>query len=197
MTNNNHPYERHYRKERYESSLGAFGVGMVFLFVAILSLVFLALDIGFMGLRTWGYWLFIPAFFIILGGFSQLYTNHQYKKAVKAAIAERNYQGTHKLENLALEVGIKPSDILQILLRLRDKGEIRYKFNPETGEIMLGQQVKYEPVEEYKQIPQPVKRKEPEKVQEIIKSSKKNFCPYCGQSVREGANFCESCGSQL
>jgi hypothetical protein len=46
----NHPYERHYNKEKYESSMGAFGVGLVFLFVAILSLVFIALDINFMGL---------------------------------------------------------------------------------------------------------------------------------------------------
>ncbi len=198
IMSNNHPYERHYKKEKYESSMGAFGVGLVFLFVAIISLVFIALDIEFMGLRAWGYWLFIPAFFIILGGFSQLYTNYQYKKAVKAAIAERNYQGTHKLENLALEVGIKPSDILQILLKLREKGEIRYKFNPSTGEIVLGQQVKYEPVEEFKRIPQPIKREEKEKPkEEVIVSGKKIYCPYCGHNIREGANFCENCGSQL
>ena len=85
----------------------------------------------------------------------------------------------------------------QLLHHRREKGDIRYKFNPETGEIVLGQQVKYEPVEEFKRIPQPVKKNQPEKVEEIVKSTKKNFCPYCGQAISEGANFCENCGSQL
>jgi hypothetical protein len=194
--NKGHPYERHYKDEKYESALGAFGLGMVFIFVGILALIFLALDINFMGLKHWGYWLFIPAFFITLGGINQLYTNYQYKKAVKAAVAERNYQGTHKLEDIALEVGIKPSDILQVLVHLREKGEIRYKFNPETGEIMLGQQVRYEPVEKFTNKTQTSKREEPEE-EEVAISVKKKYCPYCGHSLREGANFCENCGSEL
>ncbi|TFF98732.1 MAG: zinc-ribbon domain-containing protein [Promethearchaeota archaeon] len=193
MTNNN--YDRHYRKEKYESAIGAFGVGLVFLFVAILSLLFLALDIDFIGLKGWGFWMFIPAFFIILGGFSQLYTNYKYKKDVRSALADRNYQGTHKLENLALEVGIKPSDLLQILIDLRQSGEIRYKFNPDSGEIVLGQRVQYQPSPEFKEEKAPKKEIEPEAPRQV--SVKKNFCPYCGHQIRKGSKFCENCGSEL
>jgi len=183
-------YKREYQKKgKYEAAIGTFATGLVFLFVAILSLIFIALDIDFIALSAWGYWLFIPAFFIILGGFEQLYTNYKYKRSIKAAIAERNYQGTHKLENIALEVGIKPSDVLRVLLDLRESGEIRYKFNPETGEIMLGEKVEYEPVKQFQE--------EPEKVVEKVTSGEKNYCPYCGHQLRPEANFCENCGSKI
>lgn len=190
-------YDRHYRKEKYESAIGAFGLGLVFLFVAIISLLFNTLKIDFIGLRAWGYWMFIPAFFIILGGFSQLYTNYKYKKDVKSALADRNYQGTHKLENLALEVGIKPSDLLQILIDLRQSGEIRYKFNPDSGEIVLGQRIQYQPSPEFKPEKLPKKEEEEEPAVARQVSTKKNFCPYCGHQIREGAKFCENCGSEL
>jgi len=182
-------YKREYQKQKYEAAIGTFATGIVFLFVAILSLVFIALNIDFIGLSSWGYWLFIPAFFIFIGGFDQLYTNYKYKKAVKAAIAERNYQGTHKLENIALEVGIKPSDVLRVLLDLRQKGEIRYKFNPATGEIVLGEKVEYEPAEGF--------QAKPEKPVEEVRSGEKNYCPYCGHQLRPNANFCENCGSKI
>ncbi len=191
-------YDRHYRKEKYESAIGGFGCGLVFLFVAILSLVLRALPSKFnlIGLSGWGFWLFIPAFFIILGGFSQVYTNYKYKKDVRRALADRNYQGTHKLENLALEVGIKPSDLLQILLDLRDKGEVRYKFNPDTGEIELGQKVRYQPVPEFEPQKHPKKEEEKPPTRQVG-GTKKSFCPYCGHQVREGSNFCENCGSEI
>jgi hypothetical protein len=181
-------YKREYKEGKYEAAIGTFGCGLVFLFVAILSLVFLAIDVDFIGLSGWGYWLFIPAFFIILGGFEQLYTNYKYKKSVKVAIAERNYQGTHKLENIALEVGIKPSDVLRVLLDLRESGEIRYKFNPETGEIILGEKMEYEPVEKAKSESAEVER---------VASGERNYCPYCGHQLRAEAKFCENCGSKI
>ncbi|MBD3193891.1 MAG: zinc-ribbon domain-containing protein [Candidatus Lokiarchaeota archaeon] len=181
-------YDRYYKKGQYEAAIGTFAVAIVFVFVAILSLVFIALDIDFISLKTWGFWLFIPAFFIFIGGFEQLYTNYKYKRSIKAAIAERNYQGTHKLENIALETGIKPSDVLRVMLDLRQKGEIRYKFDPETGEINLGQKVEYEPVEDFTP---------PKKVDKPLKSSEKNFCVYCGHQLRPGAAFCENCGSKI
>jgi hypothetical protein len=193
MTEKN--YDRHYRDEKYESAIGAFGVGLVFLFVAILSIILRTFNTDFIGISAWGIWMFIPAFFIILGGFSQLYTNYKYKKDVKSALADRNYQGTHKLENLALEVGIKPSDLLQILIDLRQKGEIRYKFNPDSGEIVLGQGVQYQPSPEFKPEKVPKKEEEPAAAQQV--SAKKNFCPYCGHQIRKGAKFCENCGSEL
>ena len=114
-------YERYYSKGKYEAAIGALAVACVFLFVAIGSLFLDHFDIDFIGLEGWGIYMFIPAFFVFLGGFEQIYTNYKYKRAIKAAIAERNYQGTLKLENLALEVGIKPSDVPRVLLDLREK----------------------------------------------------------------------------
>ncbi len=73
-----------------------------------MSLVFRAINFDLIGLSSWGFWLFIPAFFIIIGGLQQIYTNIQFQKAVRVAILDRGNQGAHKLEDIALEVRIKP-----------------------------------------------------------------------------------------
>ena len=74
---------RYYTKKKYEAAIETLGVGFVFLFVAILSLFFRAFNINFIGLNSWGLWLFIPAFFIILGGVQQYSTNEKFQKSVK------------------------------------------------------------------------------------------------------------------
>ncbi|MCK4780476.1 MAG: hypothetical protein KAT57_09830, partial [Candidatus Lokiarchaeota archaeon] len=130
---------RYYYKESYEAAIGTFAVAIVFLFVAILSLLFITFKIEFIGLRSWGFYLFIPAFFIFIGGFDQLYRNYKYKEVVKNALAQRNFQGTYKLEHIALEIGMKPKVLLRVLLDLRNKGIIKYSFDAETGQIILGQ----------------------------------------------------------
>ncbi|MFX1339329.1 MAG: hypothetical protein ACFFDK_12025, partial [Promethearchaeota archaeon] len=68
--------DRYYSKEKYKAVKGSFICVLVFLFVAILSLIFIRVGNTFLGLRFWGFWLFIPAFFILLGAFLQLYTNN-------------------------------------------------------------------------------------------------------------------------
>jgi hypothetical protein len=181
--------ERYYQKEKYKATIGSFVTGFIFIFVGILALIFFRFGIGFIGLRYWGYWLFIPAFFIILGSFQQVYTNNKYKKAVMRAIMARGNQGTYKLENIALEIGIKPKDLLRVLADLRQNRKIIYRFNADTGEIELGQTVTYKPSEEY--VP-PVK-----KLQAPLPSESKNFCVYCGQALDREAKFCPSCGSKL
>ncbi|OLS26577.1 MAG: hypothetical protein HeimC3_08960 [Candidatus Heimdallarchaeota archaeon LC_3] len=65
-------------------------------------------------------------FIILLTSFEQIYTNTNYQRAVKNAILERGNSGTLKLEDLSLEVGIKPSDVLKVLVDLRNKGLLRY-----------------------------------------------------------------------
>ncbi|TFG11548.1 MAG: zinc ribbon domain-containing protein [Promethearchaeota archaeon] len=180
---------RYYSKQKYEAAIGTFATGIVFLFVAILSLVlryFPAFD--FIGLSYWGVWLFIPAFFIFIGGFSQLYTNNKFKKAVKNAILDRGNQSTFNLEDLALEVGIKPKDVLRVLVDLRSKGEIKYRFNSDTGEIVLGEEVSYTPVENFQA---------PKKLDSALPSEGKNYCVYCGNKIREGSQYCAFCGSKL
>ncbi len=102
---------------------------------------------------------------------------------------DRRNQGTYKLEHIALEVGIRPKDLLYVLADLRDKGKAIYRFNPETGEIELGQEIVYIPSEHFAP---PAK-----KVQAPIPSEGKNFCVYCGYQLERDAKFCPSCGSKL
>jgi len=183
--------DRYYSKEKYKAVKGSFICGLIFLFVAILSLHFLRVGIPFLGLRNWGFWLFIPAFFILLGAFHQLYTNNKYKKAVLRSLTDRGNQGTYKLEHIALEVGIKPKDLLRVLADLRDSGKIIYRFNADTGEIELGQKIDYVPSTEY--------APPPKKIDAPLPSTNKNFCIYCGHQLERerDTKFCPSCGSKL
>ena len=180
---------RYYTKKKYEAAIETLAVGLVFLFVAILSLFFLAFDLNFIGLKSWGYWLFIPAFFIILGGFSQYNTNMKFQKSIKVALLDRGNQGTHKLEDIALEVGIKPKDVLQVLIDLRQKGIVSYRFNSDTGEIILGEKVAYVKSEDYV-VP-------PKKLEEPLETKGKAYCVYCGYQLPKEGNFCENCGSKI
>jgi len=181
--------DRYYYKESYEAAIGTFATAIVFLFVAILSLVFRALDISFIGLAWWGFWLFIPAFFIFIGGFQQLYRNYKYQQVVKNAINQRNLEGTHKLEHIALEIGMKPKDILRVLVDLRNKGIVQYSFNAETGQINLGKKIEYAPANDYNP---PAK-----KLTAPLPTEGKNFCVYCGHKIDESGVFCPNCGSKL
>ena len=180
---------RYYSKKKYEAAIETLGVGIVFLFVAVLSLFFIAFEVDFIGLRWWGYWLFIPAFFIILGGIQQYYTNNKFQKAVRTAILDRGNQGTHKLEDIALEVGIKPKDVLQVLIDLRQKGVVSYRFNSETGEIIIGEEVAYVKSDDYV-VP-------PKKLAEPLETKGKSYCVYCGHHLSREGNFCENCGSKI
>ncbi|MFW9824152.1 MAG: hypothetical protein ACFFE4_14505 [Candidatus Thorarchaeota archaeon] len=181
--------DRYYYKESYEAAIGTFATAIVFLFVAILSLFLLYFNIPFIGLAHWGYWLFIPAFFIFIGGFQQLYRNYKYQQVVKNALSQRNFKGTHKLEHIALEIGMKPKDILRVLIDLRNKGIVQYSFSPETGQIILGEGITYTPSTEY--VP-PAK-----KLESPLPTEGKNFCVYCGHKIEASGNFCPNCGSKL
>ncbi|MEE9378436.1 MAG: zinc ribbon domain-containing protein [Candidatus Lokiarchaeia archaeon] len=189
MSGENKYRNRYVYKETYETAIGTLATAIVFLFVAILSLFFRSFEITFIGLAQWGYWLFIPAFFIFLGGFSQLYRNYKYKQVVKSAVAQRNFQGTYKLEHIALEIGMKPKILLNVLLDLRSKGIIKYSFDAETGKIILGQPITYQPASEY--VP-PAK-----KLESPLPTEGKKFCVYCGHKIEAGGNFCPNCGSNL
>ncbi|MBY9003400.1 MAG: zinc-ribbon domain-containing protein [Candidatus Lokiarchaeota archaeon] len=181
--------DRYYSKEKYEAPMETFGVGIVFIIVGVISLVLNTIHFDFIGLSYWGYWLFIPAFFIMIGGFTQINTNRKFQKAVRVALMDRDFQGNHKLEDIALEVGIKPKDVLRVLVDLRDKGFVKYKFNSNTGEIELGKGVEYKVSTDF--IPPP------KKIEAPLPAHDKNYCVYCGQQLSESAQFCENCGSKI
>jgi len=180
---------RYYYKEDYTSAIGTFATGIVFLFVAILSLFFRTYNVEFIGLASWGYWLFIPAFFIFIGGFTQFYRNYKYQQVVKNALVQRNFEGTHKLEHIALEIGMKPKDILRVLIDLRRKGVVKYSFSSESGEIKLSQEIAYSPAIEY--VPPTKKESGP------LPREGKNYCVYCGHQIEIMGTFCPNCGSKL
>jgi hypothetical protein len=180
---------RYYYKEDYTSAIGTFATAIVFLFVAILSLFFRHYNFRFIGLADWGYWLFIPAFFIFIGGFTQLYRNYKYQQVVKNALKQRNFTGSYKLEHIALEIGMRPKDILRVLQDLRNKGIAKYSFNSETGQIVLGQDITYSQATEYVA---PAK-----KLAEPLPSEGKNYCVYCGHRLEVAGTFCPNCGSKL
>ena len=180
---------RFYYKESYEAAIETFAVAIVFLFVAILSLFFRAFNINFIGLDNWGYWMFIPAFFIFIGGFQQLYRNYKYKQVVKNALVQRNFQGTYKLEHIALEIGMKPGVLLRVLADLRNRGEIKYSFDADSGQIILGQTITYTPATDY--VPPP------KKIHEPLPTEGKNYCVYCGHKLEAAGSFCPNCGSKL
>lgn len=180
--------DRYYRKEDYEAAISTFAVATVFTFVGILALVFNAINIDFIGIRFWGYFMFIPAFFIYIGAFEQLYTNYKYKKAVKAAVNARG-SGTYKLEDIALEVGIKPKDLLRVLIDLRENGDVVYRFDSDTGNIQLGKSVEYKQAMQYTGSPK-------DQSKEVI-SEEKNYCVYCGHKLNGKVSFCPNCGSKL
>ena len=181
--------QRYYSKEKYEKSISAFVIGIIFIFVALISFLFMRLNINFIGLRYWGIWMIIPAFFLFIGGFHQVYINRKYKRSVKNAIYQRGSKGTHKLEHIAIEIGIEPKDLLRVLLDLRNKDIIKYKFNPDTGEVIFGENVSYLPSEKY--IPSRKKQ------DYSFTSEDKSFCIYCGQKLDADAKFCPICGSKF
>lgn len=165
-------------------------MGIVFCFVGIIALVLNTLKIEFLGLYTWGYYLFIPAFFILLGAVGQFSTDKRIKKDVLAAIQDRA-NGSYSLDEVAAEAGVKRKDLLRVLVDLRAEGLIKYRYDSATGEIIVGEQIKYEPAPEFKPLP---KRSPPPAPEEL---SEKNFCLFCGHKLREGAKFCPNCGSSL
>ena len=183
-------HNRYYSKKDYKGDYSAFGTGVVFLFVGILSLVFRRYNIEFIGLGSWGYWLFIPAFFTIIGAIRHLDSDRRMRNNILFAVQNRG-DSTVKLETLAEETGIKPKNVLRVLVDLRNSGKIKYRYDTESGEIMLGEMVKYEKAPEFTE---PISQKQ---LDVIYPSGEVNFCPYCGHKASAGMQYCESCGSKL
>ncbi|MHA2309673.1 MAG: zinc ribbon domain-containing protein [Candidatus Heimdallarchaeaceae archaeon] len=68
---------RQYTKKQYTGNWSAFGTGAVFALVGIIGIILRVTGTDFIGLASWGYYMFIPAFFIILGGISGLLTDRR------------------------------------------------------------------------------------------------------------------------
>jgi hypothetical protein len=183
--------DRRYEKNEYVGNYAAFGTGAVFLIVGMVSLVMRATNFNFIDLAGWGFWLFIPAFFILLSAVSQYLTDRRVRKDVEMVINERG-PGRYKLDEIAVEAGVKRKFLLRVLMDLRASRRIKYMYDNQTGEIIIGEQIQYEQSPEY----QPLARGN-QFVQAVPQDS--SFCVFCGQKLEQNSEvkFCPNCGSQL
>jgi len=172
-------------KRTYEGSTEIWhtaGVAIAFTIVGIISIICTILRIPFIGLRFWGYWLFIPAFFLWISTISIYIKNKRLKQIVMGVI--NSYGGSIKkisLENLSSETLISKSNLLRILIDLRSEGKIKYLYDRNTGDILLGENSIDKIVT---------------KEVSIVQDSK-IYCPYCGVSISKKDKFCFKCGSSL
>jgi hypothetical protein len=180
---------RHYEKREYEGTNSSLGCGLVFLGVGIVSLVFSSLSITFMGLSTWGYWLFIPSFFMLVGAISNKSTDKRVRRDVLAVVQSRKL-GRFTLDEIAADAGVKRSHLLRVLMDLRGEGLVSYKYDSQTGEIILGEAIQSQQAPGF----EPVKKgQEPV----VVAVSEHKYCIFCGQLLDPQVKFCPNCGSQL
>ncbi|MCG3259941.1 MAG: zinc ribbon domain-containing protein [Candidatus Heimdallarchaeota archaeon] len=183
--------DRYYSKKDYKGDYSAFGVAIVFTIVGIVSLVlryaYPAHD--FWGISGWGYWMFVPAFFIFIGAIGHVDTDRRMRNNVLASVQNRT--GSIRIENLAAEAGIKPQHVLRVLVDLRTRNHIKYSYDSTTGEIQFGETVSYDKAPEFV-TPLPKKQADV-----IFAGGESTFCPYCGHKPPVGSQFCENCGSKL
>ena len=66
---------------------------------------------------------------------------------------------------------------------------VSYRFNSDTGEIILGEKVTYVKSEDYV-VP-------PKKLEDPLETKGKAYCVYCGHQLPKEGNFCENCGSKI
>ncbi|MBD3185373.1 zinc-ribbon domain-containing protein, partial [Candidatus Bathyarchaeota archaeon] len=65
-------------------------------------------------------------------------------------------------------------------------------YDANTGEILVGETIQYEPAPDYQPLP---KRTPPPTPAD---ASEKSFCVFCGQKLANpGARFCPNCGSEI
>ncbi|MHA1231623.1 MAG: zinc ribbon domain-containing protein [Candidatus Helarchaeota archaeon] len=173
---------------RYEGSeefWGTAGVAIVFTIVGFISVAFILLKIDFIGLRFWGFWMFIPAFFLWISTISTYISNKRLKKTVEGAVSVYKEKGGRvSLSDLCAETMISQKDILKVLMDLRTEGRIKYIYDRNNGDILFGDSYKEEELKTEKEI-----KKEPEP--EIA------YCPYCGTKVLKSDKFCYKCGSSF
>ena len=185
--------DRHYMKREYAGNHATFGTGVMFLLVATISLILRTLSVDFISLASWGFWLFVPAFFILIGAVSQLSTDRRIRQDVETSMRQRG-SGRFPLDEIAAESGVKRRFLLRVLMDLRNMGRITYRYDAQTGEIITGEQVTYQQSPEFK----PIQSRNEPVAEEMIQKGR-HFCIFCGQIFEPNTEvkYCPNCGSQL
>jgi len=171
-------------QREYAGHRGGFGVAAVFLFIGLISLVMRNAGIQFFGLYAWGYWLFVPAFFIMIGSISQVSMDRRIRQDV-ASLIRQGGSRVYTIDEIAIEAGVRRHCVPRVLMDLRDLGLIAYTQDARTGEIAMGGQAVYQQAANF----QPV-------VAQVIQK-RYHFCMNCGQKLEEasGKKYCPNCGS--
>lgn len=116
-----------------------------------------------------------------------------YKDWLKIHLSKK-YNKLHK--DLLKDIGLSIHDLLSILLELKQDREINFKYDIDTGELLLNEIIQYKP---NKKFIKPVKVPRNKKKLFIFKKKalQLDYCIYCGQMKSINAKFCEFCGSCL
>lgn len=170
-------------ERRYEGRsqyLGAFGLAAVFITMGILGIIFYIFHIDFISLRSWGYYMFIPAFFIIIGGISTYSRVKRLKREVLATL--ENYKNSRvNADDLAKELIMERPSLMRLLIDLRTDGTTKFRVDAKTGEILFGEVF----------TPPPIEKEATTEPAGII------YCPQCGYRISADSVFCPNCGSSV
>jgi len=173
-----HKYKKDRRYQGRSEYLGAFGVAGVFTFVGIVSLILNATHFDFIGLRSWGYWMFIPAFFIWIGGISNYVKQKRLRQEV-LAVLEAYPSGVVNVENLTKELMMERPSLMRLLLDLRVERLLKFRVDTKSGDLIMGES--YVPPVVESPAAQP--------------SAGQSYCPQCGQALDTDSMFCPNCGA--
>ncbi|MFX1316252.1 MAG: hypothetical protein ACFE9T_10340 [Promethearchaeota archaeon] len=88
------------------------------------------------------------------------------------------------------------NNLLSLLFELREEKKLNFKYNINTGELLLNEIVQYKPNNRFTK-PVKVPRREKKLFLFQKKASQLDYCIYCGQVKIDIAKFCEFCGSRL
>jgi len=176
--------QRFLRERRYEGKseyLRDFGTASAFIAVGIISIILAIFRIDFIGLRWWGYVLFIPAFFLLVGGISKYIRVDRLRKEVLATL--ENYRESQvNVETVTKELMMERPSLMRLLIDLRTDGYIKFHFDAKSGELIFGQAFTLSPIDT-KVTP--------------ISTTDTIYCPQCGFRMPADSVFCPSCGSSL
>nr|MDO8044014.1 zinc-ribbon domain-containing protein [Candidatus Baldrarchaeota archaeon] len=150
-------------RRRYKSEYKAYSslaVGLILIAWGILS---------YFGIFPGSIWIAFAGFWILGTAISILLSRGSVLKTVLYSL--KSYKRV-KLDQLAKELDMRPDELRAAIVDLRAEGKIDVRFDPETGEVIVGESF------------------------EKVKGGKR-FCQYCGEPVPETARFCPSCGSYI